>query len=138
MNEPLPLDRIPHQPPMLWIRAAERTGAMHAVCEAFLPAECGEGGAGPVLLGIEILAQAGAALLAAAGSGASPEGRLLSVREARWSVPMLPLEVPLQAEVELRQSSAMGLHQFSGRLLDLSGSVLMATEFSLLAGGASE
>lgn len=135
MNEPLPLDRIPHRPPMLWIRAAAKTIETRALCEAILPAECGDGGNAPVLLGLEILAQAGAVLLAANGPGPSPEGRLLSVREAQWNVPVLPLEVPLQAEVELRQSSAMGLHQFSGRLLDSKSAVLMETEFSLLVGG---
>ncbi len=134
MNQPLPLDHIPHQPPMRWIRSAAQTGEKRAVCEAILPSDCGRRGEGPILLGLEILAQAGAVLLASSGAGPAPEGRLLSVREARWHADVLPLEVPLKAEVELVQSSAMGLHQFSGRLSNAAEEVLLTTEFSLLVG----
>lgn len=137
MNQPLPLDRIPHQPPMRWIQSATRTGETSAVCTALVPARCGAQAGGPILLGLEILAQAGAVLLASVSSAPSSEGRLLSVREARWKDEILPLDVSLRVEVELIQSSAIGLHQFSGQLFNPAGHPLLETEFSLLVGGPS-
>lgn len=78
--------RLPHQPPMRWIRAARSVSEHRVLAEAMLPAECGEDGRAEVLLGLEVLAQAAGLLLAAsAGAGEQPrEGRLLQVKEARW------------------------------------------------------
>lgn len=132
MNQPLPTDRLPHQPPMRWIQSAIRGSENEVICRAVLPAACGEEGRAPILLGLEVLAQAGAMLLAATGSRPPTEGRLLSVREARWETCSLPVETPIEARVERIQSSAIGLHQFHGRLLDSAGTSLMETDFGLL------
>lgn len=85
-----------------------------------------------MLLGLEILAQAAAVLLAAFASEALPEGRLLQVRESNWSENVLPLDVPLEVRVKRLQSNAMGLHRFSGNIVSSSGETLLEADFSLL------
>lgn len=134
MNRSLPVDRLPHQPPMRWIRSAVQSGETGVRCEAVLPAACGQNGEAPVLLGLEILAQAGAALLTASQT-APRGGRLLRVGDARWQRATLPLESPLRVEAELLESSATGVHRFAGTLRDAAGELLLEASFTLLVGG---
>ena len=134
MNVPLEINRLPHLPPMRWIRSAKRSADDEVVAEAVLPEACGPDGATSVLLGLEILAQAAGVLLAAETemAGTIIEGRLLQVTQARWNNEELPLGIPLMAKVQWLTGSAIGLHHFSGTLsLDGEGDLLEA-EFSLL------
>jgi predicted hotdog family 3-hydroxylacyl-ACP dehydratase len=134
MNEPLPIDRLPHRPPMLWIQAAERRGEKQVEAIAKLPAGAGENGRGEILLGLEVLAQAAGLLLAATATHDSrpPQGRLLQVKSAQWEAADLPLESDLVASVTLRESSGIGLHQFDGVLRLPSSEDLLQADFSLL------
>jgi predicted hotdog family 3-hydroxylacyl-ACP dehydratase len=134
MNVPLEINRLPHQPPMRWIRSATRTAYDEVAAEAVLPVACGTDGVTSVMLGLEILAQAAGVLLAAETemAGTRIEGRLLQVSQAQWDKDELPLGIPLVAKVKWLTGSAIGLHHFSGVLsLDGEGNLLEA-EFSLL------
>lgn len=134
MNMPLLIDRLPHQPPMRWIRSATGTAEDQVVAEAVLPAQSGEDGRAPVLLGLEILAQAAGVLLSASAepSEESAAGRLLQVKAAKWTSDSLPIETVIEAKVTRAESSAIGLHQFTGTLSLDSGKVVLEAEFSLL------
>lgn len=136
MRDLISLNSLPHTPPMRWIRSAMRVGEDEICCEAELPAVGGEAEELPVLLGLEILAQAAGVLLGADANGmAGRAGRLLKVGRASWQVETLPVGVRLTAKVTRIGSSAMGLSHFSGVLVSGGDEVLAAEFYLLVAGG---
>lgn len=140
MIEVLSIHRLPHQPPMRWIIAAERGDDGTVACLARVPGACGEDGRASILLGLEILAQAAGMLLAAALEPAesAPAGRLLNVKTARWQQDSLPLENDIHALITRIEGSAIGLHRFAGCLSDASGTFLLEAEFNLLVRGPAQ
>jgi 3-hydroxyacyl-[acyl-carrier-protein] dehydratase len=101
---------LPHAPPARLVRSVVETPAGGIVCRAEVPAShpLAAGGRFPAFLGIEAAAQAAAvleAIEAIARREADPGSRigyLVGIREARFAVATLPVDLPFRVTARLQ------------------------------------
>jgi len=104
---------LPHAPPARLVRSVIEAAAGEIVCVAEVPAShpLAAEGRFPAFLGIEAAAQAAAVLQAIEAIGrreADPGpriGYLVGIREARFAVPSLPVDLPFRVTARLQGSA---------------------------------
>ena len=108
MSHP-PLDTlIPHRPPARLITGIVGTVDGAFVCRCAIPPEFASNGSSSAIMGIEMGAQAAAVMAALERppewAAAPPVGYLVSIRDARFALP----ELPVGRDLEVRVRAAGG------------------------------
>jgi len=125
---------VPHRGPALWIRSVLAVGEDRLECLGWIPPDhaYARSGAAPCFVGLELAAQAAAALEALGhrrdDRDAAPRiGYIVGIREARFEVASLPAGQELRAQARLLGgASALAVHElllFHGEIRCLSAQV---------------
>jgi predicted hotdog family 3-hydroxylacyl-ACP dehydratase len=115
---------VPHRGRALFLREVLRAAGDTASCRARIPADSPfvNAGAAPSLVGLDVAAQAAAALEALLRAGPSESGALrlgyvVGIREARFDAATLPADTDLTVDVHLLEgASALAAHEVELRI----------------------